>query len=256
MSSGTPVGYACITSTTSNGIVVRCASRSRRHVLSSSCRRYDTTATDTRGWSARARLSSRSPTRRWAARRRRSVSTAGRQNGRERPKHDAEISPEAPSFDVLELDRRTLGVVHRRTATHLPLPRHPGLERQEQRAFAVVMMNLVGHDRAWAHERHVPLEDVPQLWKLVETRAAQEPAYPGDARIDGCRQFVVVVDVATEQRRVGEQPGFGVDEHRTELVASDRATEPTQPSLGKHDRPGRIELHESGGEREDRREQH
>ena len=66
---------------------------------------------------------------------------------------------------------------------HLPEPRHAGQHGVAALVTLVHELDVAQGQRPRADEAHVPLQHVGQLGKLVEGRAPQEAADPGDARV-------------------------------------------------------------------------
>src|SRR5688572_8962849 len=85
-----------------------------------------------------------------------------------------EVQPERLVLGIADVEPDHL--VERRAAAagDLPQPRDAWLGFQHStKVPRFVAVHLVRKRRAWADERHLALEDVPELRQLVETGAAQ-----------------------------------------------------------------------------------
>src|SRR5258706_14478550 len=94
---------------------------------------------------------------------------AARKDGRDRAEEDLGVERKAPVVDVGEVQRHPFlearDVV---PARDLPEAGHAGLHREPAPLPALVARHLVGKRRPRADERHLALQDVPELRHLVE----------------------------------------------------------------------------------------
>src|SRR5262249_21791186 len=96
-------------------------------------------------------------------------------------------------------------------------------------------------------DAHVALEDVPQLWKLIETKASKNLPDRGNSRI--ALEFVVTLIFCSNSRILVEQllqPGIGVAVHRAELQAGKYPTILADTHRAIQDGTGRFSSYSNG----------
>src|SRR5277367_839269 len=118
-------------------------------------------------------------------RRRFLVSALAGQDSRDGSQNNLPVQCERPVVDVLHvhlhpgLEVQRIPTLHRPQAcqarTHAQAPPLPGL----------VELHFFGNRRARTHQRHVALEDVPQLRPFVDRKFAQEAAQAGEPWVVG-----------------------------------------------------------------------
>ncbi len=141
-------------------------------------------------------------------------------HGGERLEQDHDIAPQGPVLDVLVVETGTFvdgGVAPQpvdlgqsRETGRRPVPslvaRHLGPE----------LLDEEGALRTWADQRHVALQDVPQLGELVQPRQPEDSTDAGHRLVGGAP-----LDV-----------GSRVDPHRPELEDLDRRRRALPPAAG------------------------
>jgi len=89
------------------------------------------------------------------------------------------------------------------------------------------------------HQAHVAFDDIEELRKFIEVRAAKEAAEAREARIA----------IGRCPHRTAQ---FGIDVHGAELVNLERLAKPSHALLGINHRPLRFQLHRQRDEGHDR----
>ena len=161
-----------------------------------------------------------------------------------------DVEGERPVVDVGEVELHPL-VEARQVAAPGDLPEagEPRLHREAAALPLLVAGDLLRERRAGADERHLPLQDVPELRDLVEGEAAEEAAEGGDARV--VRRLEDGPVVLVQVRHLGEQP-LGAFDHRPELVERERPPVQAAAHLPEEDRAVRGDLDEGRDERGER----
>src|SRR5215211_1023295 len=128
---------------------------------------------------------------------------------------DPRVQGERPVLDVERVERERLVGRDVASTVDLPPPGQPGLHlAATAQDLAGEVVDLLRGQRARPHEAHITLENVDELWELVDAEAAQERAEPRDPG--------VVLDL--EERRRGVERGRPVGRHRPELVDREPTT--------------------------------
>src|SRR4029077_9759568 len=67
---------------------------------------------------------------------------------------------------------------------HLPKSRDARFRLQQAPAMPdIIGCNFVVDGRSWPNKRHMPHQDIPELWNLVQAGATDKFANPGDTGI-------------------------------------------------------------------------
>ena len=93
--------------------------------------------------------------------------------------------------------------------------------------------------RAGSDKRHVAFEDIPELWKFVKARLADEMADLCDTRVILHLEHKPVHFILCKKFRL---PLFRILIHAAELVHAELAAIFSDSRLRENDRPGRVEL--------------
>src|SRR2546425_989791 len=102
------------------------------------------------------------------------------------PEKDLDIQPERPRSRIFEIEPDH--VVEREPASPVDLPEasDSGLHlNQSPPVPDIVDLELVGDRGPRADQRHFPLQDIENLWELVQTGLSQERPNASDPRILG-----------------------------------------------------------------------
>ena len=112
----------------------------------------------------------------------------------------------------------------------------PGLRCEPAARPALDKLVLVEDQWAGPHERHLPHEDIEQLWKLVEPPAPEEVADPGHARVVRDLEHPRIVgEVHVQVSDLGLQ-ALGVLDHRPELEDTEGPLALAHSHLSEEDR--------------------
>ena len=125
------------------------------------------------------------------------------------------------------------------TAVDLGPARQPGLHVQPPPLPWRVLLHLVTQGRPWSDHAHFPAQDVPELRKLVERKAAQRAPHPRDPRI------------AAVDRVPGAEP-LGADDHRAQLEELEVDAVLADARLPVENGPGALELDRERGNGQER----
>src|SRR5438876_10763330 len=128
------------------------------------------------------------------------------------------VEPERPGVDVLEIHLDPLIEVFR-LAVDVPEADHPRRHAELPPLPVLEVLPFLGGHRPWADQAHVPLQDAPELGKLVEAEFPQESSHRRDPWIIGHLEDGACHLVALEERRLQL---VGLDDHAAELVADER----------------------------------
>src|SRR5580704_9061687 len=112
-----------------------------------------------------------------------SVAAARRDDDANRAGDDHQVAPEAPTLDVLTVERNASGVIHVIAPAHLPGTGKTGPGAQIVLDAVAVFRDLRRNDRPWADKAHVAAEDVDELRQLVDAGLAHRRAKRRDARV-------------------------------------------------------------------------
>src|SRR6478672_11399622 len=104
--------------------------------------------------------------------------TGVRHEGRDRPGDDPKVEPDRPPVDVGQIETRAPVELLVEPSLDLPQARDPRLHGEPAAVPDVVFRDLAGRRRAGTDDAHLPAEDVPELWQLVDARFAEEGPDP------------------------------------------------------------------------------
>lgn len=137
-------------------------------------------------------------------------------------KNDPQVQPNRPVLDVEQVAFDPFfkaGVAP--PAMDLGPSRDPRLDLVAQHVagnLAAKLINKNGAFWSWAHQTHIPAQDIPELGKLVQAAAAQKPSEPSGA---------VVGRLGPHRPRAL----FGIHRHGTKLQDGEAVAIQTHPGL-------------------------
>ena len=161
---------------------------------------------------------------------------------------ELEIEPEAPVVDVVQIEPDDLvEVLNSVAAADLPHPRNARLDADAPAVPVLIMPDFRARGGACSDQAHLPLEDVPELGKFVQTGPAQKFPDQRDPRVvpdfeDGAGHLVPIKKLPFSPFRSGA--------HGPEFPAAEDAPPLSDPFLGKEYRSRRIEPDCQGDEGE------
>src|SRR5216684_2681815 len=124
----------------------------------------------------------RAPARRWRQSHRSSIRAFAEQNRRDSRQEQLDIQPETLAFDVLQVQLHLLRKGNVAAPAHLPNTGQAGCYVQTTPVGQRVEPHFARHGRPWTDQRHVALENTPQLGQLVDAEFpdnAPDPGHPG-----------------------------------------------------------------------------
>src|SRR5680860_96425 len=193
------------------------------------------------GFSAQAARLLRTQGGRGRSARGRSVRAAPRDDRRQRSQQDLDVAGEGPAGYVLVVEADHLLEGALRATVDLPGAGQAGAQLEPAQVPVLVQGGGLGEDQwAGADEAHLTLEDVEQLWQLVDRVTAQEAADRGDTRVaadlehDAVGGLVELLDLRLAI--------VGVQIHRAELDQRKAAAAPPRSRLAEEDGSARLEL--------------
>src|SRR5690606_39174431 len=162
----------------------------------------------------------------------------------ERQGNQPQVEPERLPIDVEPIVSELLAARNVARRVDLGHPGEPGYDAVPfhvtrnvlERALTAIArhFDLAGSQGPGAHETHVAHEDAPELRQLVHRGGPQPPAHPRDTRIV----------VGGLQR---PDPGFGILNHRAELVHPEHAAVPAGALLPVEHVAAILEFHGQRG---------
>src|SRR4051794_36382535 len=154
----------------------------------------------TRARAARGRSSSAATAAEAAARRLDGAVVRG--EDAQRLRQDGQVELDRPAADVRHVEPHPLLVAHVRAPVDLPVPGDAGPHVEQRSGVRAVPSQLVGRDRPRADQADVTLDDIDQLWQLVQRPPAEEVAERRHARVVG--QLVGVLHLLAQRGIVHE----------------------------------------------------
>src|SRR6185437_11145526 len=163
---------------------------------------------------------------------------------------NCEVEAEPPGADVGQVEAQAAVEVALGALENLPQASDAGGRGQALGLPELVIAQPEG-GRAGADPAHLAAPDIPDLRQLVEAGAAQQPPDAGNARIAadlevGPGQLVQMLELFFERG--------GIDDHGAQLPHAEALAVLAHAGLAVEGRPGRLQAHGGGGERDqDRR---
>src|SRR6266850_4676907 len=113
-----------------------------------------------------------------------SVGACTEKNGPRGLQKDFDIQPKGPPFRILEVQTNHIVEFEPAATAHLPQPGDPRLGLHHAAPVPdLILIQLVRNGGTRADKRHVALQYIEKLRKLVQAGFAQKLPYSGDARI-------------------------------------------------------------------------
>lgn len=168
------------------------------------------------------------------------------------PEKNPAVTQKGPVLDVPQLDLRALWVGDPALPLSRPRSENPRPDPEEIGAPIPIPCELLVHDGPGSDQRHVALEDVQKLGKLIQVRETEEFPEPGHTWIRMQRELEAVFPVGGPKGGVALEPILGVLDHRPELPALELpSSEPAARVSEEHGSAGRH-LYRHSGEEEER----
>ena len=164
------------------------------------------------------------------------------QHLQDRPGHNPQVHVDRPVADVGHIQGHPSGIAGAVAPGNLPQSGQPRPHVGIGAVMPAVLFDFRPDDGARTDQAHVPAQDVSQLRQLVNTRAAQPVADPGDAGI--VLQLLLFLPLPGAGCILFQKPPqarFGVDPHGAEFDDAEGPTVLSQTFLGEKGRPRAVE---------------
>src|SRR5262249_5265754 len=107
-----------------------------------------------------------------------------RKHGQRSSHQDLDVEPEGPGPRVLKVKANHIVETNAAAPRHLPQTGNARLDFQNSAPMPyTVCSKFVSDGRTWSDKRHVPTQNIPELWNLIETGFAKELSHSRHARI-------------------------------------------------------------------------